>query len=37
MRMAAVFVVTTSTIGRTAGGLPRWFALAGYPGGPSSC
>ena len=33
MRMAAVFVFTTSTIGRTTGVLPRWFAVAGYPVG----
>lgn len=30
LRMAAVFVFTTSTIGRTAGILPRWFTLLGY-------
>jgi hypothetical protein len=30
MRMAAMFVFTTSTIGRTAGILPRWFAYAGF-------
>ena len=30
MRMGAVFVFTTSTIGRTAGILPRWFTWAGY-------
>ena len=33
MRMAAVFVFSASTIGRTAGVLPRWFAFAGYPVG----
>lgn len=30
LRMAAVFVFTTSTIGRTSGVLPRWFAFTGY-------
>jgi hypothetical protein len=30
MRMAAMFVFTTSSIGRNAGILPRWFVLAGY-------
>jgi hypothetical protein len=30
MRMAAMFVFATSTIGRTAGALPRWFTLGGY-------
>jgi hypothetical protein len=30
LRMAAVFVFSTSTIGRTAGVLPRWFTLSGY-------
>src|SRR5215216_1288365 len=30
MRMAAMFVITTSNIGRTAGILPRWFAHAGF-------
>ena len=30
MRMAAMFVFTTSAIGRSAGILPRWFALAGF-------
>jgi hypothetical protein len=30
MRMASVFVFTTSTIGRTTGVLPRWFTFAGY-------
>jgi hypothetical protein len=29
-RMAAMFVFTTATIGRTSGILPRWFALSGY-------
>ncbi len=29
MRMAAMFVLTTSTIGRTAGILPRWFTWTG--------
>jgi hypothetical protein len=29
-RMAAMFVFTTSSIGRSAGVLPRWFTLAGY-------
>jgi hypothetical protein len=29
-RMAAMFVFTTSAIGRTAGILPRWFAWSGY-------
>ena len=28
--MAAIFVFTTSSIGRTAGVLPRWFAYLGY-------
>ncbi len=30
IRMAAVFVITTSNIGRTAGILPRWFSYAGF-------
>lgn len=30
IRMAAIFVFTTSTIGRSAGVLPSWFAVAGY-------
>ena len=30
LRIAAVFVVTTSNIGRTAGILPRWFVYAGF-------
>lgn len=30
LRMAAMFVLTTSTIGRTSGVLPRWFAMSGY-------
>ena len=30
LRMAAMFVFTTSTIGRTSGVVPRWFALSGY-------
>jgi hypothetical protein len=30
MRMAAMFVFTTSNIGRNAGILPRWFVLAGF-------
>jgi hypothetical protein len=30
MRMAAMFVFTTSAIGRSAGILPRWFALIGF-------
>ena len=30
MRMAAMFVFTTSAIGRSAGILPRWFAYAGF-------
>ena len=30
MRMAAMFVFTTSTIGRSSGILPRWFTLAGF-------
>jgi hypothetical protein len=30
MRMAAMFVFTTSSIGRSAGILPRWFTYAGY-------
>jgi hypothetical protein len=30
MRMAAMFVFTTSNIGRSAGILPRWFTLAGF-------
>jgi hypothetical protein len=30
MRMAAMFVFTTSTIGRTGGALPRWFVWMGY-------
>ena len=29
VRMAAMFVFTTSNIGRTTGVLPRWFSLAG--------
>lgn len=30
MRMAAMFVFTTSSIGRTSGVLPNWFAYLGY-------
>ena len=30
MRMAAMFVFTTSSIGRSAGILPRWYVMAGY-------
>jgi hypothetical protein len=30
MRMAALFVFTTSAIGRSAGVIPRWFAYAGF-------
>lgn len=30
MRMAAIFVSTTSSIGRSADILPRWFVLVGY-------
>jgi hypothetical protein len=30
MRMAAMFVFTTTSIGRNAGILPRWFLLVGY-------
>jgi hypothetical protein len=30
MRMAAMFVFTTTALGRAAGYLPRWFAIAGY-------
>jgi hypothetical protein len=30
MRMAAMFVFTTSAIGRSAGILPRWFGLLGF-------
>ncbi len=30
MRMAAMFVFTTTNIGRSAGILPRWFVVAGY-------
>jgi hypothetical protein len=30
MRMAAMFVFTTSSIARTTGILPRWFTYAGY-------
>lgn len=30
LRMAAMFVISTSTIGRTSGVVPRWFAMAGY-------
>jgi len=30
LRMAAMFVVTTSTIGRTSHVLPPWFAWSGY-------
>jgi hypothetical protein len=30
MRMAAIFVFTTSNIGRTSGVLPRWFIYAGF-------
>jgi hypothetical protein len=33
-RMAAMFVFTTSTIGRSSGVLPRWFAWSGYAVGP---
>src|SRR6185369_14504363 len=29
MRMAAMFLLTTSRLGRTAGVLPRWFEIAG--------
>jgi hypothetical protein len=29
MRLAAVFVFTTSNLGRSSGALPRWFCLAG--------
>jgi hypothetical protein len=29
-RMAAMFVFTTSSIGRASGALPRWFAWSGY-------
>jgi hypothetical protein len=30
MRMAAMFIFTTSSIARSAGILPRWFTYAGY-------
>jgi hypothetical protein len=30
MRMAAMFVFTTSSIGRTSGVLPKWFVFLGY-------
>ena len=30
MRMAAMFVFTTSSIARSAGVLPRWFIYLGY-------
>jgi hypothetical protein len=30
MRMAAIFVMTTSNIGRTTGILPQWFVWAGF-------
>ena len=30
MRMAAIFVFTTSAMGRSAGILPRWFGLTGF-------
>jgi hypothetical protein len=30
MRMAAMFVFTTSNIARSAGVLPRWFVYLGY-------
>jgi hypothetical protein len=30
MRMAAMFVLTTSNIGRGAGILPRWFTILGF-------
>jgi hypothetical protein len=30
LRMAAMFVITTSTIGRASGVLPRWFIYGGY-------
>ena len=30
LRMAAIFVFTTSNIGRTSGVLPRWFAYLGF-------
>jgi magnesium-transporting ATPase (P-type) len=30
MRMAAMFVFTTSSLGRSAGILPRWFGLVGF-------
>lgn len=30
LRMAAMFVLATSTIGRSSGVLPRWFCWAGY-------
>jgi hypothetical protein len=33
MRMAAMFVFTTSRLGRLAGMLPRWFALVGVAAG----
>jgi hypothetical protein len=31
MRMAAMFVMTTSNICRRAGALPKWFVYAGFP------
>ena len=30
MRMAGIFVLTTTTLGRSHGLLPRWFTIAGY-------
>jgi hypothetical protein len=30
LRMAAMFVLTTSTIGRTSRVVPKWFAISGY-------
>jgi hypothetical protein len=33
IRMAAIFVFTTSNVGRTSGVLPRWFAYIGFATG----
>jgi hypothetical protein len=31
LKMAAVFILISSTIGLRSGALPRWFCLLGYP------
>ncbi len=31
LKMAAVFILVSSTIGLRSGALPRWFCLLGYP------